>query len=211
MTKVRPWQLAKAMRTRNLVRFEQRFEDLPVRGYVLDVGPKFFLVAVVSDRIWFDGFECFRVGDVRDLRADPHRAFADSALQKRGERVPKKPRVSVASIEELLLSASREFPLVTVQREHVDPDVCWIGRILSVERGRVSLLEITPDATWEKQPEFYRLSEITRVSFGADYETALHLVGGDPKQAIKPDAANPAMTLWLTINDQWRRVADLER
>ena len=27
----------------------------------------------------------------------------------------------------------------------------------------------------------------------------------------KPDAATPAMTLWLTIKDQWRRVADLER
>ena len=27
----------------------------------------------------------------------------------------------------------------------------------------------------------------------------------------KPDTANPAMTLWLTIEDQWRRVADLER
>jgi hypothetical protein len=27
----------------------------------------------------------------------------------------------------------------------------------------------------------------------------------------KPDAANPAMTLWLAIEDQWRRVADLER
>jgi hypothetical protein len=26
----------------------------------------------------------------------------------------------------------------------------------------------------------------------------------------KPDAANPAMALWLTIEDQWRRV-DLER
>jgi hypothetical protein len=27
----------------------------------------------------------------------------------------------------------------------------------------------------------------------------------------KPDAANPAIALWLTIEDQWRRVADLER
>ena len=27
----------------------------------------------------------------------------------------------------------------------------------------------------------------------------------------KPDAANPAMTLWLTIEEQWRRVADLGR
>jgi hypothetical protein len=27
----------------------------------------------------------------------------------------------------------------------------------------------------------------------------------------KPDAVNPAMALWLTIEDQWRRVTDLER
>jgi hypothetical protein len=27
----------------------------------------------------------------------------------------------------------------------------------------------------------------------------------------KPDAANPAMMLWLTIERQWRRVADLGR
>src|SRR6266568_5145178 len=27
----------------------------------------------------------------------------------------------------------------------------------------------------------------------------------------KPDSANPAMTLWLAIEAQWRRVADLER
>ncbi len=27
----------------------------------------------------------------------------------------------------------------------------------------------------------------------------------------KPDAVNPAMALWLTIEDQWRRVTDLDR
>ncbi len=27
----------------------------------------------------------------------------------------------------------------------------------------------------------------------------------------KPDAANPAMALQFAIEDQWRRVADLER
>jgi hypothetical protein len=27
----------------------------------------------------------------------------------------------------------------------------------------------------------------------------------------KPDAANPAMKLWLTTEDEWRRVADLKR
>jgi hypothetical protein len=173
-------RLKRAMRNRRLVRFRRRFEPGTVRGYVLDVGPKFFLLALVSDRIWFDGFECFRIGNIRDLISDPYAKFAEDALKKRNERMPKKPMVSVHSIEELLLSASKAFPLVTIHREKVDPDVCWIGRVVGIDRGRVSLLEIRPGAEWDDSPSKYRLREITRVNFGNDYENALHLVGGEP-------------------------------
>jgi hypothetical protein len=30
------------------------------------------------------------------------------------------------------------------------------------------------------------------------------------RNSNNPDAVNPAMALWLTIGNQWRRVADLE-
>ena len=186
MAKTRLSPLKDALRSRQFIRLSQRFEDSPVRGYVLDIGPRFFLMAVVSDRIWFDGFECFRLRDVSEVMADPYTRFAESALRKRGERVPKNPRVSVASIEQVLLTAGRAFPLVTIQREQIDPSACWIGRVLGAARGRLSLLEINPDATWDKKPSNYRLSEITRVNFGGDYENALHLVGGDPTEADSP-------------------------
>src|SRR3954453_3441598 len=113
MPKGHSQQLRKIMSGRRFVRFSRRFEESPVRGYVLDVGPKFFLLALVSDRIWFDGFECFRIADVSKLKPDPYAAFAEAALKKRGERVPKKPRLNLESIEDLLLSAGRSFPLVT--------------------------------------------------------------------------------------------------
>ena len=171
------------MRDRRFIRFSRRFEDSSVRGYVLDVGPHFFLFALVSDRIWFDGFECFRVNDVRNVRPDPYATFVETALLKRAERMPRKPRVSVASIKDLLLSANLAFPLVTIHREHVDPDVCSIGRVVGINRGRVSLLEINPDATWDTKANEHPLSEITRVSFGGDYEDALAVVGGNPPEA----------------------------
>jgi hypothetical protein len=180
MAKGRSHQLQEMLGRRQLVRFSRRFEESPVRGYVLDVGPKFFLLALVSDRIWFDGFECFRVSDISDLRPDPYAAFAEAALKNRGERVPKKPRVRLATTEDLLLSAGRSFPLVAIHREHADPDLCWIGQVRRVDRGRVAFLGINPDASWDADPKDYRVSEITRVNFGGDYENALHLVGGDP-------------------------------
>ena len=182
MSKATIVQLKDAVRTRQFVRFSRRFEDSSIQGYVLDVGPKFFLMALVSDRIWFDGFECFRLSDVSGVMADPYTHFVESALRKRRERVPKKPRVSVASIEELLRTAGRAFPLVAIHRDEVDPDACGIGRVLGVERSRVSLLAIGPDGTWDDRPITYRLREITRVSFGGDYEDALHLVAEDPGQ-----------------------------
>jgi hypothetical protein len=173
-------QLWEMQRHALLVRFSRRFEESPIRGYVLDIGPKFFLLALVSDRIWFDGFECFRISDVRDLKPDPYVNFVEAALKKRSERITKKPRVDLKGIAELLRSAARLFPLVTIHREGKRPDVCWIGRILGVQGGKVSLLEINPDATWDAKPTEYRLNEITRVDFGGDYENALHLVGGEP-------------------------------
>jgi hypothetical protein len=173
-------QLTDAMRTRRLVRLSRRFERSPVSGHVLDVGPKFFLLVLVSDRLWFDGFECFRVADVNNLTPHPYAAFARAALKKRGERMPRKPRVSVQRMAELLVSAGRAFPLVAIHREEVDPNVCWIGRVLDVKRDQVSLIEIDPAAKWSRQPSSYRLSEITRVNFGGDYENALQLVASDP-------------------------------
>jgi len=104
------------MRDRRLIRFSRRFEQSSVRGYVFDIGPRFFLLALVSDRIWFDGFECFRLDDVSDVRPDPYATFTQTALRKRADRKPRKPRVSVASIEELLLSANRVFPLALLSQ-----------------------------------------------------------------------------------------------
>src|SRR5262245_54591984 len=124
-------KLAAALRDKTLVKFTRPFEGGSVNGYVLDIGPRWFLLALVRDGIRFDGFQCFRLSDVRKLQVPhPYAAFTEAALKKRGERLPKKLRVTVASIEELLLSANRLFPLVVIHREKVDPDICEIGRIV---------------------------------------------------------------------------------
>ena len=174
-------RLRAARRDRLLVQFTRPFESGSVNGYILGVGPRFCLVAIVEEASRFNGFQCFRLSDVRELQV-PHKyaAFAEAVLKRRGKRIPRTPRVSLASIKALLISASRRFPLVTIHRERIDPDVCEIGRVLHVRNGRVSLLEINPDASWDYEPTEYRLADITRVDFGGEYEDSLHLIGGAP-------------------------------
>jgi hypothetical protein len=176
-------QLALARRNKLLVRFASALERGTVNGYVLHIGPQFFLIALVSDGLRPNGFQCYRLADIRKLQVpDKFARFHEAVLKKRRTRFPKNPRVDVSSLEKLLRTANRAFPLITIHREKVDAGACWIGRVVDLGRGRVTLLEIGPDASWEDDLETYRLSEITRVDFGGDYENALQLIGGSKYQ-----------------------------
>ena len=168
-----------------LVKFYVPFEEGSTSGYALDVGPRFFLLALVDERIRFNGFQCLRLQDVRRLQTPAtYAAFKEAALAIRGERVPDKPSVCLDSIEQILLTASRAFPLVCINREKTDPSVCEIGRVVGVGRDKVTLLKIDPDAVWDYETQKYKLGEITRVDFGGGYEEALILAGGEPETGV---------------------------
>ncbi|MDB5326958.1 MAG: hypothetical protein JWM57_2527 [Phycisphaerales bacterium] len=174
-------KLTAALRDKKLVRFTRPFEAGTVNGYVMDIGPRWFVLAVLSDHIRLNGYQCFRLSDVRNLQLPhPFEAFAAAAMKARGERRRKKPRVSTAGIAELLLSASKAFPLVTIHLEKVDPGTCQIGRVLQVTGGWLELQEIDPSAKWDADTTLHFLRDITRIDFGGEYEEALHLVGGRP-------------------------------
>ena len=182
-------RINEAIAQREFVRIRRRFEDTSVHGYVLAAGSRHFLVALVNDRLWYDGFECFRLKDVRSIEPDPYASFAESALRLRGQRKPRTPRLNLESMQTLLASAALLYPLVTIHREKVEPDICRIGRIVATNAKEVTLLEIGPGAEWDEATETYPIKEITRVNFGGGYEDALALVGGSgPIDAQAVDA-----------------------
>jgi hypothetical protein len=89
-------------------------------------------------------------------------------------------QIGVGRLQQLLQTASRAFPVITIHREKIAPDVCHIGSLTELTENRVSLLEIGPDACRDDTLLSYRISEITRIDFGGGYEEALILVGGMP-------------------------------
>jgi hypothetical protein len=176
-------QLADALNRKIIVRFSTPFEPGWVEGYVLDIGPRFFLLAIIDDYQKFNGFQCSRISDVRQLRVPaPYADFIVAALRKRGQIIRRKPNINLAGLPELLKTASRLFPLITIHRQEAKPDICEIGRAIDVDKNRLLFHEIDPGAIWYKRLTSFPLNEITRVEFGGGYEEALHLVGGEPKE-----------------------------
>jgi hypothetical protein len=171
-------QLREAMKLKPFVRFTRPFDDGYTRGYVLDVGKDFFTMLITDETCRFNGFQCLRIKDVRKFRQDPYAHFYVAALEARKQYITRKPRIKLGSVAEILLSVQKESSLVTIYRETVKPDTCWIGKITKMTEREVSMLEIGPDAEWRDKPTTFKLKEITEIDFGGGYEEALSLVGG---------------------------------
>jgi len=61
--------LTEACVQKRIVKFWNPFDDGSTTGYVLDMGPRFFLLALIDETIRFNGYQCFRLQDVRRLEA----------------------------------------------------------------------------------------------------------------------------------------------
>lgn len=171
--------LTEALVQKLVISFRSKYDDGSSYGYVLDIGPRFLLLALIDDDIRFNGYQCLLLKNVKRLEV-PYRfeGFVVAALRKRKQSIARKPKINLNSLPELLESANRLFPLITIHREDVKPDSCWIGRIAKIGKSDLLLYEIGPDAVWDRKAKRHRLSEITRVDFGGGYEEALLLVGG---------------------------------
>jgi hypothetical protein len=174
-------QLLKAMGSDALIRLERsNVEDGSISGYVVALGPEFFLMEVLDDSIRLDGFYCLRYRDVTNCKVpSPTHEFVEKALQIREFTRAEKPQIDLSSIGALLESAGAASPVITIHPEEADPGTCFIGRFVHLNGNILQLMEITPDGEWDDEPEEHAIDEITRVDFGGGYEEALLLVAGD--------------------------------
>lgn len=149
-----------------------------INGFVVDYSDKFILLEEISGQIHLDGYSVLRRQDVtRCQNPNPRDSFYRTALHMRGERRTKRPKIELKNVPCILDSVS-EWPLVSVHRELIKRNVCFIGRIVELAPRHVVLDTIDIHAKFDGELETFKYSDITRIDFGNGYETALALVAG---------------------------------
>lgn len=168
-----------------MVRIERdAFETGWLTGYVVATGPKYFALELVTASARLDGIACIRYTDVTTFGPEERAGFMAKALKVRGEARATQAPLSLVSLPKLLESASKAFPIITlhVPDDEMDGYACYIGRVVALNAASVDFHHITPDGEWEKRLSEIPFSEIVRVDVGGDYEDALFLVAGKPRQ-----------------------------
>ncbi len=150
---------------KHLVQFTRPFEHGSTMGYVVDIGPRFFLLSLVDELIRFNGFQCLRLQDVRNLQAPArYSKFVAAALKTRGtnsEKASCKSRQSSGT-----LADGRQGISAYNDSSRKGSSRGLPHRSCRGSERRLSLsIEIGPDARWDNEPLRYRNREITRIDF----------------------------------------------
>ena len=150
-----------------------KLDDHDLRGFVLDYSESLTLLNVLDYDFYLNGFTVVRNSDITSYRAyDKDDYFLNMALRLKGIKPRRKPKVDLNDWASLLQTAQKLFPLLTIHREAIANDVCYIGKLVSVTEKTFTLYDIDPDANWDR---CYRrkLADLTKVDFGGGYEDAL--------------------------------------
>lgn len=178
--------LTSAKRSRRIVEvWRKDIDPRPLAGFVLDCDHGLVLLHRLSDSIHLDGYSVLRLSDISRIDARPqHRAFYERALALRREK-PRVPRgIDLSGIDRAIATAAQTFPLVTLHREAISRDSCSIGTIRLLTEKSVVLRWLTPGARWDGESPRYRLTDISLLEFGGEYEDALARVAGLRRPAI---------------------------
>jgi hypothetical protein len=92
-------------------------------------------------------------------------------------------------IREVVQAAGAMAPVIGV---HVDSEeeaeVCYIGRLVSVEEDGFNMQEISPDAEWLREASFFSWDEVSTVSIEDGYAQSLLAVAGLPPPLEQGDS-----------------------
>jgi hypothetical protein len=184
-------QLREAQQNRQLIRlWRGELEHGSFCGYVGGVGREFLLLWVVGDGITYDGMYVMRHRDISELEVpDKHHVFMEKALKLK-QLLPRPPHgFPLDNIREVVQAAGAQAPVIGV---HVDSEeeaeVCYIGRLISVEEDGFNLQEVSPDAEWLREASFFSWDEVSTISIEDGYAQSLLAVAGTPPPLEQGDS-----------------------
>lgn len=145
-------------------------------GYVVGISDSFVIIHIVTDDFLLNGYAVYPISDIKRYRVvTKWNRIMNRALRARKLGPVLQPKLSLVNARSILESANRLFPLVTIFRERISRDKCWIGKVASATERTFQLSEIDPGARFDVTRR-YRFADITQINFGGEYERSLWLV-----------------------------------
>lgn len=150
-----------------------KFRDMqPIDGVIVDYDADWMLMRSVIDyRI--DGYVIFNRKGIKDFSRTEREKWTEKVLKQKYGRLPKAPKVPLKNLESILTFLTKKYGVFTLRSK--DPDVCWLGRLKSIDSKKMFIEDFTTRAKWNGEFQF-KVSEIRAIEFDNDYINSLKMM-----------------------------------
>jgi hypothetical protein len=178
--------LRRCQEKKYLIEFDRRPRIYQrIAGFVLDFNDSLILLHLLEwNTFTLNGYIVIREQDINRQKVFDKKGCWQNKAAKTNRLKPIHPGISISSLEEAIKSASEKFPLVTIEKELVVDDACWIGIPAELTAKTITIHDLNSNAKWAGKTKF-NLKDITRLAFGGGYETALALSAKTLRKNLK--------------------------
>jgi hypothetical protein len=148
-----------------------------LRGFVLDIGTRWVLLAALRDKAYFYGYTLVRVEDIRRLRLET--TFLP-VLRTHPAWPPSKPPepLDLTGPASFLPAIGRLATVFVLHEETRRPEMMWIAAPTEVRKNATWVRMIDPDGTWNDFQTKSKYRHLTRLDFCDDYSHAVLSIAG---------------------------------
>ena len=167
--------ILKKSRMKHLFETKRCFESSgKIGGFIVDFSDALVLLHNLNvDTFALNGYTVIRVDDITRYRIFSRQTYWRARAAAHFGLEPKRPvGITLESLPKLLTSINERYPLITFHREEKNPDVCYIGPVLSMTERTVTIDDLNASCEWTGSRRL-KFDDITRIDFGGGYEEAL--------------------------------------
>lgn len=147
-------------------------------GFVVSVGEQWMVIQGLTDGVYIDGLEAWRIADVVHVEADREGGYIERAVAELGGR----PSVDFelpeeAGTQDVLRAVANYANVIGVYCEPIDSSE--IGHLVRLGARKFELQVVDSRGVWADRPIRWWYKDVTRVTFGRRYLEALERYGDE--------------------------------
>jgi hypothetical protein len=151
-----------------------KFKDMePIVGIVLDFNDEWMLMKNSPVDYVVDGYFIVRNKNIKEaIRGDAEK-WREKVINLKTTGSTRKVKLPLDNLEKIIKAVNKKYGVFAVHTK--EDDVCWLGRLNTIDDKSLVIDDLTPKAKWDGQFKF-KVNDIRVIEFDTDYVNSLKLV-----------------------------------
>ena len=157
-----------------------KYSDRPtsIFGFVIDYNDDWTLLKYNPVDYIVDGYIILRHKNIEGFRRDANEKFREKVIMLKKQPLPDLSEFPLTNLETILSSLTKKYGIF--QFELKTEKACYLGKLKSLAKGKLTIDYLNPKGIWTKQMQF-RPNDIRTIEFDTDYINSLKLVSKKTK------------------------------